>query len=230
MKTNFRRLTLFVFLLLPHIGSFAGIAHADEVKHANTKAIPSALQYCTVCHGTQFKGDFATGAPNLTGLPAWYLEKQLRAFKAGTRGLHEKDISGHEMRAAAESLDNKTIQLAISTIESLSRREGLNTEEWQKIAFNDDTTLKASATKGQTLFTTCASCHGAKAEGNKALKAPPLQGLNNWYIAKQLIHFKENIRGNEQADSASLQMKAAAKMLKSRQDIVDVVSYIDQLQ
>ncbi|VUD61980.1 Cytochrome c4 [Thalassocella blandensis] len=246
LRTGFHLMLVCLSLLgTTHI-TFAKETQHDKPTNATGKVasplvvIPEALQYCTVCHGTQFKGDFATGAPNLTGLPDWYLTKQLTAFKNKSRGAHANDLSGHEMRAAAESLDDATILLAVDTITRIPYIDSMPTTHWQRLAFKaaqDDVkhtnkesqTLTPSINNGKKLYATCAACHGNQAEGNPALKAPPLTGLNRWYMAKQLLHFKQGIRGNQSNDPASMQMKAAASILKSNQDIVDVVTYINAL-
>ena len=36
--------------------------------------------------------------------------------------------------------------------------------------------------KGQALYATCASCHGANGEGNQALNAPAIAGQQDWYL------------------------------------------------
>lgn len=218
---------LHIFLCVCFTLASVCCAAGDTETNIST-VVPEPLQYCTVCHGTLFKGDFATGAPNLTGLPGWYLDKQLKAFKNSQRGTHAKDASGHEMRAAAEQLNNASIELAIKTITGIPKRSSVKNKQWQTLVF-DQEPVKASLENGKKLFTTCASCHGVNAEGNKALMAPPLAGQDIWYTAKQLIHFRDGVRG-QQDDSASALMKAATKILKTDQDIVDVVTYIDQLQ
>ncbi|MGQ8365454.1 c-type cytochrome [Glaciecola sp. 1036] len=203
---------------------------ANAESKTEIQPIPEQLQYCTVCHGSQFKGDFATQAPNLTGLPAWYLAKQLNAFMNKERGVHAEDVSGHEMRAAAEALTPELIQLAVSTITKLPNTTKKPLSDWQQMVFKQEEPIEISLQNGKKLFTTCASCHGENAQGNQSLNAPPLVGRNNWYIAKQLNNFKHGIRGDNQSDIAGQQMRAAANVLTTKQDIVDVVSYIEQLK
>ena len=48
--------------------------------------------YCTVCHGIQLMGNPIIRAPRLSGMDSWYVENQLRAFKKGWRGKHERDV------------------------------------------------------------------------------------------------------------------------------------------
>src|SRR5215831_1673998 len=39
-----------------------------------------------------------------------------------------------------------------------------------------------SASHGRELFATCAECHGPQGEGNSAIGAPNIAGMNAWYI------------------------------------------------
>lgn len=197
------------------IGVFAQNTMADT-HAAHFNAVPEKYQYCTVCHGTQLKGNPGTQAPRLSHLPAWYIETQLDAFKKGWRGLHPDDISGHEMRAAAEkvSLDDLS---DTATFASSTQSAAPQPSE------------KGDAEAGKQLFASCAACHGSNAEGNEAMKAPPLDGQNGWYLVKQLNNFKQGVRGNHPKDSQGAMMRAAAATLTTPQAITDVVSYIQQL-
>ena len=59
---------------------------------------------CTACHGAQGEGNIALNSPKIAGLPDWYVARQLKSFKKGIRGTHEKDIYGQQMRPMAQSL------------------------------------------------------------------------------------------------------------------------------
>ena len=56
--------------------------------------------YCASCHGGKAEGILVLNAPPLAGLEGWYQLEQLRKFKAGTRGSHETDTPGQQMKAA----------------------------------------------------------------------------------------------------------------------------------
>ena len=86
--------TLFVLLL-------AGNASA---LHASEAITPEGLEYCTVCHGSQLKGNANIQAPRLGGLSKWYIERQLNNFKQGIRGAHTGDVTGSEMQAMTRHL------------------------------------------------------------------------------------------------------------------------------
>jgi len=85
------------------------------------------------------------------------------------------------------------------------------------------------ATAGKPLFASCIACHGQNAEGNPALKAPLLAGQEDWYLSRQLNHFKTGIRGADERDIFGLQMRPMAMILATDQAVADVVAYIKTL-
>ncbi len=78
---------------------------------------------CRACHADDGSGVEALGAPDLTGLNDWYLVRQTRNFRDGTRGSHKDDIRGAQMRAAAQVLaDDTAIQDVVAYINSLQSK------------------------------------------------------------------------------------------------------------
>jgi cytochrome c oxidase subunit 2 len=86
------------------------------------------------------------------------------------------------------------------------------------------------AAKGKSFYVTCQACHGANAEGNKALNAPALTGLEDWYIERQLKNFKAGIRGADPKDTYGIQMRPMAMILPDDQAIADVAAYLVSLK
>ena len=75
---------------------------------------------CVACHGPSATGNEAVGAPNLTVLPAWYLERQLEYFQDGIRGADPRDIFGIQMAAFSKTLiDDQAIADVVAYIKSL---------------------------------------------------------------------------------------------------------------
>jgi len=68
---------------------------------------------------------------------------------------------------------------------------------------------------GKTLFTVCASCHGAEGQGNQAFGAPALAGQNDWYLATQLRNFGARYRGRDPLDIFGAQMIGVSSMLSN---------------
>ncbi len=78
---------------------------------------------CQACHADDGNGVEALGAPALTGLNDWYLVRQTRNFRDGTRGNHKDDIRGAQMRAAAQVLaDDDAIWDVVAYINSLQSK------------------------------------------------------------------------------------------------------------
>ena len=90
-------------------------------------------------------------------------------------------------------------------------------------------TVDGDAEAGRRHYTTCAACHGVNAEGNEALGAPALTGLNDWYLVRQLVNYREGIRGADPADTYGAQMRASTQLLGDDEAINDVVKYITTL-
>ena len=66
----------------------------------------TAYIICQACHGPTGGGNQALNSPRLTGLQDWYVVRQLKNFKAGTRGTKSGDTYGMQMRPMAMTLAN----------------------------------------------------------------------------------------------------------------------------
>ena len=172
--------------------------------------------YCTVCHGVQLMGNSTLKAPRLSGMETWYVERQLRAFKNGWRGDRDEDVVGSEMQPMAAALSNDQIVEVAEFVEA-TRSE------------LPEQTVTGNADRGETLYLTCAACHGAAGEGSEALRSPALAGLNDWYLATQLRSFRDGSRGSHVEDTWGVQMRAASRVLPDDAAIADVVAYVASL-
>jgi cytochrome c oxidase subunit 2 len=85
---------------------------------------------------------------------------------------------------------------------------------------------KADPVAGQTLYATCAACHGAQGEGNPALNAPRLAGQGAWYLRRQLVQFKQGARGAHEQDIYGKVMAPMAATLADSTAIANVAAYI----
>lgn len=85
------------------------------------------------------------------------------------------------------------------------------------------------AAAGRLSYAACAACHGQNGEGNLALNAPKLAGLDGWYLKRQLQHYKAGVRGSDPADTLGMQMRGMAATLVNEAAIDNVVAYIDTL-
>lgn len=172
---------------------------------------------CVACHGPQGGGQQATNAPRLAGLDADYLRRQLRNFRSGARGKHEADRFGQQMRPIAESLkDPAAIEDLVAHIETLPVEP-------------THPTITGDVRRGEVLYRSCASCHGADGQGRAAHKAPRLAGMDDWYLVRQLHHFREGVRGRHPEDAYGNQMVDMAQVLVDDTAVRDVVAHIGRL-
>jgi cytochrome c oxidase subunit II len=172
---------------------------------------------CAACHGAQGEGNPALHAPKLSGLGDWYVTRQLRQFKLGSRGAHEKDTFGKMMAPMAATLaDDAAIENVAAYINTLPDTPAA-------------TTVKGDANKGRRRFATCGTCHGADGRGIAATSAPRLKGMSDWYLATQLKNFREGVRGAHPQDLYGSQMALMAAMLADDQAVSDIVAYINSL-
>jgi len=87
--------------------------------------------------------------------------------------------------------------------------------------------LSGNVDAGRLLYNnTCKTCHGESAEGNKKFLAPTLANNNDWYLYRQLMNYRNGIRGYDDHDTLAFQMAAMAKTLKDSIAACDVVAYI----
>ena len=90
--------------------------------------------------------------------------------------------------------------------------------------------MSGDVAHGKELYSACAACHGAAAQGNAALHAPMLSGRTDWYLMTQLRNYRAGLRGANAADSNGQQMRAMAATLTDDAALNDVVAYINTLR
>jgi cytochrome c oxidase subunit 2 len=170
---------------------------------------------CAACHGVQAEGNPALHAPKLSGQADWYLKRQLKYYKHGTRGTHDKDVFGKMMAPMAATLpDDAAIDNVTAYIKTLPNTPA-------------PATVKGNANNGRARYVTCGACHGADGRGIQAMNAPGLKGMSDWYLVTQLKNFKQGIRGAHPQDLYGGQMALMAAILIDDQAIDDLVAYIN---
>jgi len=214
------------------IGTLQGAPLKPTIK-GNTDSGKSAYLTCIACHGAEGEGNKALNAPKIAGLPDWYIARQLRSFKKGIRGSHQKDIYGMQMRPMAMTLANdEAVDNVASYISTFTG--GVSTASTASVeaapAVTAAVTVSGSAENGKTSFAVCVSCHGADGAGNKALNAPRISGQQEWYVARQIANFKTGIRGSHAEDIYGQQMRPMAMILANEQAVADVSAYLSTLK
>ena len=173
---------------------------------------------CLPCHGAGGEGTPAVGAPEIAGLPEWYIDAQVMKFRAAKRAYHFDDLAGLRMRPMAMSLANEDeVHTVAHYIASLPRPAHAPTLQGGNVEH------------GKQLFAVCVTCHAADGGGNQALNAPPIAGADDWYLVAQLGKFKNKVRGDGAVDPIGATMQAMSMTLANEQDMKDVVAYIKSL-
>lgn len=185
--------------------------------HPRGDAVAGKASYavCSACHGPGGEGNVAMNAPKLSGQSAWYLAHQLRQFRQGARGTHDKDTFGKVMAPMAATLvDDNAVANVAAYIASLPDTAAAST-------------IKGNVDRGRDRFATCAACHGGDGRGIAATHAPKLKGMSDWYMARQLKNFRDGVRGAHPQDLYGAQMALVAGMLADDAAIGDVLAFIN---
>ena len=168
---------------------------------------------CYMCHSTEGNYPELGFVPRLAAQNAAYIEEQLKAFQDGSRADPPATIY---MWPITQSLSDQQIKQTAAWFASQSLPKPFPAD--------------ASADEGRAIYTNgilaadvpaCASCHGAKADGNGIF--PRLAGQTAQYLRAQLLYFRSGVRNDKSADimkpvavhMTDSQMDAVAKYLSS---------------
>ncbi len=177
------------------------------------------FELCVQCHGAQGGGNAELLAPPIAGLSDWYIKEQLTKYRAGVRGNHPDDHAGLRMYPMSLYLDDDAdLEAVADYVASLPPVPPGPTLEGGDPA------------RGKTLYTPCIACHGAQAEGKPELGGPNLWVSADWYMLRQLKHFKGGIRGSDPRDVTGMRMRPMSMTLVDEQAMKDVIAYILTLQ
>ena len=198
------KLSIFVIMLF----SFIFYTPAVDVK--------TLYATCAACHGPNGEGIPAMQGPAIAGQSVWYLKRQIKSFQKGHRG-GAGDTWGMTMRAMASILATEEQLDAVAKYIS------------QMKTSHHESTLPGDASQGKSLYAVCAACHGADGKGLKALNSPSLIFQHDWYLARQLNNYKNNIRGVHVDDIYGAQMRPMASTLTTTAALNNVLAYINQL-
>jgi cytochrome c oxidase subunit 2 len=163
----------------------------------------------------------------------------MQNYRNGIRGNVAEDVPGQVMYFSRGMLRNdatiKSLAEHISTMEPgkpmAANGIGERPYLWESPYAGIDPSISADAEAGKKTYSTvCVACHGAEGKGLEALGAANLLYLSETYMARQLMYFRDGIRGAHPKDTRGQQMAAISKMLTDDQTIADVVAYISELQ
>lgn len=206
---SLRRTRVTAVLALVAVGLAAcGGPSAEETARAR-----EAFRTCAACHGPQGAGDREVGAPNIAGLPAWYVVGQIRKFQIGHRGYAPEDSIGRRMAAASAALTRADdVAVLARWLERLP-------------SVPPPPAVEGDAQAGRVAYQACISCHEKDGSGRRDKKAPPLPGLADWYVVAQLRKYRDGWRGTNTNDQSGTTMRPVSIPL-SDADIRNLAAYI----
>lgn len=187
---------------------------AAHTAQAQGTALAERLLLCGSCHGSDGNSSVAEN-PNLAGLDAAYLLRQLRAFKDGKRKSPTMSailgtVDAKEFEALAQHFSeqkNKATKPATAkTDKKLARGKEIYDEG-----------ITAAAVPA------CSGCHNDDGSGTD--KYPRIAGQHMAYVVQQLKSFKSGERDNDERGV----MRAVAKRMDDAQ-IQAVAEYIQVLR
>lgn len=201
-----------------------GIAHrlpqvkkAEVVQRKNEFDEDLALDImdtCAGCHGENGEGTADGEYPRLAGLPAPYIEHELRLFKSHERLNIPMAPFANERELPEE--DIQAISAYLAGIRLPSRLAPIDAEE-QKGGFNALGRLQASRQvvniarypgnndAGRRIYRKeCANCHGRLGEGSADGRFPPLTGQHSLYLKRQIDKFRKQKRKHDDPRDAEI--------------------------
>jgi len=183
MTLRFAALCTVAALSMGGLGQAAD-AVTDITTDAQKSSLQKTIQTCGACHGINGRATSPT-FPNLAAQTAPYIELQLHAFKDQTRA--DPDAQAY-MWGMASQLSDTTISGLAAYFSKQSPAGGSSGNA-------------ALIVQGKQIFAEgvparqippCASCHGAKAEGNGPF--PRLAGQHAPYLLRQLLVIQSVLR------------------------------------
>jgi len=208
-----------------HLVAFARLAAALAIAAGTTSTAraeedPMArgaelYELCTQCHGAAGEGMKLALAPNIAGMPEWYVLGQLQNFRSGARGTNPEDTGGLRMHPMSLTFKSDADMQAVATYIAAMPR-----------VHPEPTLTGGDPARGAQLYAVCQTCHGPDGAGNQAMGAPRISDQADWYMLSSLQKFKAGTRGTY--PNAAV-MRGMAGTLADEQAMKDVIAYIQSL-
>ncbi|PCM45795.1 c-type cytochrome [Marinobacter sp. ANT_B65] len=169
---------------------------------------------CSMCHGPDGKGNDAAGFPDIAGLNAEYMSKQLHDYAKGTR-------KNPIMQPFASALSDEDIQAVTTYYQNLESQTAAVTHQ----TANPDNQGEWLAMRGDwdNVIPACNQCHGPNGMG-VGKSFPALAGQHSSYLKAQLTAWRSGTRDNDPNEL----MKGIAERL-SEQQISVIADYYAKL-
>jgi cytochrome c oxidase subunit 2 len=89
--------------------------------------------------------------------------------------------------------------------------------------------VAGNAAIGAAQYAVCAACHGPQGQGVAAMNAPKIAGQSDWYLKRQILSYKNGLRGVHQDDVFGQQMIGMVATLADESAVDNVVAHIATL-
>jgi len=187
--TKTMRAALSLFAVTVALNTGVAVAAGDTARGENiaTQGNGAGALACTTCHGPDGKGNAAAGFPDIAGLNADYLSKQLHDYAEGTRknpimqpfatALTEDDIQ-------SVSAYYQSLQSPVSAV-AYQAPDPANQGEWLALRGDWDNLIPA-----------CNQCHGPNGMG-VGNSFPALAGQHASYLKGQILAWRNGTRNND---------------------------------
>ncbi len=221
---------LFVIGLLANYDQAVGEPAAHQLDVRNGKDIN---EVCAGCHGEFGQGGKEGEYPRLAGLPATYIARQLTLFRDRKR----------TNLAMVESVDHRQmpdpdIQDVSAFLAGLEITSKLPPADENAPGFNAYERLLATkrlvqiplapgdAEAGKKIYRReCASCHGAKGQGDQKDAVPFLAGQYTHYLWRQIAKFIDKERAHDPSEPDGVELLAAFQV----EELQNIFAYLSTL-
>jgi thiosulfate dehydrogenase len=188
---------------------------ADIGEDIVVRGVPGKGPACASCHGSHGEGGGDGAYPRLAGLPAAYIENQLRAFRDGAR-------SNPPMSPAVKGLSDADFSaIAIYLERQRPPYAAAPAAEPAQLEHGRSLVTLGRWDKG---VPSCTSCHGAALQG-VGPAIPSLAGQSWQYLSAQLAAYQQALR-----PPGPLGLMGRIARGLSSQEIEDVALYIASLR
>ncbi|MBW9257225.1 MAG: cytochrome c [Candidatus Thiodiazotropha sp. (ex. Lucinisca nassula)] len=165
---------LILLLLLPALCQALNIENGKRINRS-----------CALCHGDYGQGTPGTMSPRLAGLPADYLEKELKFYRSGERSYAPMVIASSIKKMSDEDIRDISEYLA-----------GVNLRNLNLPKIPEYPNGKPD--KGKEIFNDeCKSCHKKTGLGKPKKDIPPVAGQYGSYIFSQIKKFQDKQRHHD---------------------------------
>jgi len=131
-----------------------------------------------------------------------------------------RDLSPRELRLRDLGLRS----LGARNLIKRARRIGANAS-WLAIAVLGLSFARTACAAEPLDLSYCTVCHGTQGNGNPAIRAPKIAGMEPWYLKRQLTLFRAGLRGTHPEDITGREMQPMTLQLDDNA-IETVVAYV----